>query len=231
MSDRTGIGEKAPGCDRMGDWCWTHMNKQFYPLDPRPEDVDVRDIFWALSHQCRFGGHTSEFYSVLEHSILVGGLAALPEVNGHVTDPAVTMMLYFLGLFHDATEAYLVDLPRPVKLSMPQYKEAENRLAGVIGESLGLGKNLMDLPPAVKLADNLALAIEARHFCGNPQNWHLPDLKPYPAASVCRPLVQGSPRYARNLAYRRYRLLVKDIFGDGEHTNKLLAMSEEAMDG
>lgn len=46
-----------------GDWIQTYTNKQFWPLDPRPEDVCIEDIAHALSLQCRFTGHVREFYS------------------------------------------------------------------------------------------------------------------------------------------------------------------------
>ena len=51
------------------DWIQTYSGKKFYPLDPRPEDIDIRDIAHALSLNCRFNGHCRCFYSVAEHSV------------------------------------------------------------------------------------------------------------------------------------------------------------------
>ena len=79
----------------------TFTGKIIDPINPDPEDIDIRDIAHSLSQQCRFTGHTSEFYSVAEHSVLVS--EAVPA-----RDAA-------LGLMHDATEAYLADLAKPIK--------------------------------------------------------------------------------------------------------------------
>ena len=73
---------------------------------PNPDDIRIEDIAHALSNQCRFAGHAREFYSVAEHSVHVSQLC-LPE---HA----------LWGLLHDASEAYLVDLPRPLKL-LPEF--------------------------------------------------------------------------------------------------------------
>jgi len=79
----------------------TYTGKKFWPLDPRPEDVDIIDIAHALSNQCRFTGHVKDFYSVAEHSLAVS--FACPKEFALV------------GLLHDADEAYLIDLAAPVK--------------------------------------------------------------------------------------------------------------------
>ena len=59
---------------RKGDWILTYSGIEFWPLDPRPEDVRIEDIAHALSMQCRFAGHCDRFYSVAEHSIRVADL-------------------------------------------------------------------------------------------------------------------------------------------------------------
>ena len=56
---------------RIGDWIQVHSGRQFWPLDPRTEEVDIHDIAHALSLVCRFTGHVKEFYSVAQHSVLV----------------------------------------------------------------------------------------------------------------------------------------------------------------
>ena len=109
--------------ERKGDWIQTFTGRQFWPLDPRVEEIDIRDIAHSLSMQCRFNGHCSKFYSVAEHSVLISW-AASPENK-------------LTALLHDATEAYLCDLPRPVKHSVPGYKEAEAVVEKVIAERFG----------------------------------------------------------------------------------------------
>jgi len=87
---------------RIGDWIQTYTGKRFWPLDPRPEDVDILDIAHSLSLLCRFTGHTSSFYSVSQHSILVA--------------QEVPKRLRLWALFHDAAEAYIGDIARPTNL-------------------------------------------------------------------------------------------------------------------
>ena len=117
---------------RNGDWIQTYTGLKMYPLDPRPEEIDIRDIVHALSNICRFNGHTTHFYSVAEHSC-------------HVYDtmlrwPELDRRSLMRGLMHDAAEAYLCDIPRPLKLheGWPQmYHDAEERIMRVIAAKFG----------------------------------------------------------------------------------------------
>lgn len=158
------MGETA----RKGDWIQTWTLRQFWPLDPRTEDVDLRDIAHALSLICRFTGHVNEFYSVAQHSVLVSERAAELAREKREEDP-----LYFArwGLLHDASEAYLVDVARPVKRmpEMAPYREAEARLQRVICERFGLSTSEPDL---VRRADGEVLYTEARDlFSGVHPEW------------------------------------------------------------
>lgn len=88
---------------------------------PVAETIDIRDIAHALAMTCRFNGHTSRFYSVAEHSVLVAQAALVAGAS-----PDVQMM----ALLHDATEAYLGDIVRPAKpLLGEDWHEAEVRLS------------------------------------------------------------------------------------------------------
>ncbi|WP_029007536.1 hypothetical protein [Azospirillum halopraeferens] len=120
---------------------WT--GRQVDPFALRPEDVDLRDIAHALSLQCRFAGHTSAFYSVAEHSVLVS--MACPHEHA------------LWGLLHDAAEAYLSDLPSPVKRRLPAFAEAESAVLAVIAERAGLP---LPVPDAVWEADRRMLVAE-----------------------------------------------------------------------
>ena len=105
-------------------WIQTYTGKPFWPLNPRIEDLDIEDIAHALSMQCRYSGHVKYFYSVAEHSI-------------HISR-AVSPENALWGLLHDASEAYLVDVPRPIKPHLPQYREAESVLMACIAQRYGL---------------------------------------------------------------------------------------------
>ena len=95
-------------------WISTQSVEQFDFINPKIEDIHILDIAHALSQICRFGGHTSSFYSVAEHSINV---ATLLEQQG------ADKITVLAGLLHDATEAYMGDMPRPIKQSLPYGDE------------------------------------------------------------------------------------------------------------
>lgn len=118
------------------DWMQTFTGKAFYPLEPEFSTIDIVDIAHALSLQCRFGGHCKSFYSVAEHCVLISH--------------AVPQEYALWGLLHDATEAYLVDLPRPIKKSMPDYVKAEKNLMTYICRHFKLSE---EEPKEVKDAD------------------------------------------------------------------------------
>lgn len=110
---------------RQGDWFQTYTGKRFYILDPRPEDIDIRDIAHSLAMKCRYGGHVSYFYSVAEHSVLLSHLVPSP--------------LAFMALMHDAEETYTGDIMRPIKESIGDgWRSIEARLNTVISEVFGL---------------------------------------------------------------------------------------------
>ncbi len=135
---------------RVGDWILTYTGVEFYPLDPRPEEIHIEDIAHALSMQCRYTGHVRAFYSVAEHSIRVAEICP-PEWK-------------LWGLLHDASEAYLVDLPRPLKRHSEigrLYRETEDRLMIAICERFGLTWQ-NPAPEPVERADRGMLWIEAR---------------------------------------------------------------------
>jgi hypothetical protein len=153
-------------------WMQTYTGKRFDPLNPDPALIDIDDIAWALSNICRFGGHSSRFYSVAEHSVLVGEY--LSGVGGR--------RLALAGLLHDATEAYLGDVPRPLKYrpEFAFYREAEAKLEALIFHKFGLNEFVCH--PEIKRVDNAILADEARQLMGDPgESWGLTE-KPLGAA-------------------------------------------------
>jgi len=121
----------------------THSGVLVNPLDPDPDTICIEDIVWSLAQQCRYNGHTSDFYSVAEHSVYVSRFVK-PE-----------NALY--GLLHDATEAYLCDVPRPIKPLLVGYYEIEDTLMKCIAAKFGLPATM---PLDVKQVDGAMLLPE-----------------------------------------------------------------------
>lgn len=127
------------------------------PLNLQPEDVRIEDIAHALSNQCRFSGATKSFYSVAQHSVICSKIVESP--------------FEFDALMHDASEGYLQDVARPLKIhpSFGQsYRGAEKRAEKVIASVFGTH---FPIRPEVKVADNIALVTEARDLMHGTDNW------------------------------------------------------------
>ncbi|WP_085025277.1 hypothetical protein [Ensifer aridi] len=133
---------------RVGDWIQTFTGKRFYPLDARIEDIDIRDIAHALSMQCRFAGHCLRFYSVAEHCVHLS----------RYLHPQHGLLVARWALLHDASEAYILDVPRPLKPFLTNYREIESHLMAAIARRFAL---YAAMPSALKEADNRILADEA----------------------------------------------------------------------
>lgn len=127
------------------DWFITCTGKRVYALAPQPESIDLMDIAHGLSNVCRFGGQCRHFYSVAQHSVLVSELVP-PEAARW-------------GLLHDATEAYIGDIIRPLKRELPDYKRIEKLWEAAIAIRFGLS---LEMPASVKHADHIALTTERR---------------------------------------------------------------------
>ncbi|MDB6445182.1 phosphohydrolase [Pseudomonas sp. 21TX0197] len=151
------------------NWILTHTGKRFDLFEPDVAMIDPRDIAHALAHLCRFNGHTREFYSVAQHSCLVADLV-----------PAEHKLA---ALLHDATEAYLGDMTRPLKEWMPYYRGFEDVIWGRVCERFGLE---VDLPSIVRQADLIALATERRDL-----------MPPDPAPWDCLVGVEPAPERIR----------------------------------
>jgi hypothetical protein len=135
------------------DTIYTYTGRTIRPLDPDPDDICVDDIAHALSNQCRFTGHTSKFSSVAEHCVRVADL--VPDE------------LQFEALLHDASEAYLSDIARPVKKApgfAETYLKYEAQLERAIAIRFGLPLRA-EIHPEIKRADQYALEAEVAAFC------------------------------------------------------------------
>lgn len=101
----------------------TYYNHSFNPTTAILDDIDIRDIAHSLSLLCRAGGHIPHFYSVAQHC-----LNCLGEARARQYSPRVQLGC----LLHDAGEAYLSDITRPVKECLPDYRRFEDRLQDLI---------------------------------------------------------------------------------------------------
>lgn len=125
--------------------CWieTYTGRNFWPLAPRVKDLDIEDIAHSLSNLCRYTGHTVSFYSVAQHCVLASSYSKFPR----------------WALMHDAAEAYLGDLSKPVKRLVPQFSEAEDRILELVAQKWGLE---WPMPDEVHVVDRRMFSTEWR---------------------------------------------------------------------
>lgn len=110
----------------------TYTGKHFNPMMPEGSSIDIRDIAHALSMICRGNGHVKTFFSVGQHCLNCAKEAVARGFSQRVI---------LACLLHDAGEAYLSDVPRPFKQSLPEYTIAEDKLLHLIYEKY-LGTSL-----------------------------------------------------------------------------------------
>ena len=147
-------------------WMRTVSGWRVDVLHPRVEDVDLEDIAHGLSMQCRYNGHVPRFYSVAQHSLAVAEL--VPDPN---------------ALLHDAAEAYLGDVIRPVKRALLSsgYARMESAFMEVIRRALAVRAPSPELVERIHVADQRVLAREMKQILHiNPAEWglHGVDLAP-----------------------------------------------------
>jgi len=116
------------------DYITTYTGEDFSPLEPDANQIYIEDIAHALSLLCRANGHFIRFYSVAQHCI---NCAAEAKARG------LSVRVQMACLLHDASEAYLSDITRPVKKHLSEYLKIEKRLQGMIYRKF-LGAPLSD---------------------------------------------------------------------------------------
>lgn len=165
-------------------------------LQPHVDMVRLEDIAHALANTCRFGGHTRPFYSVAQHSVLASRIVA-PEYAR-------------AALMHDAAEAYLGDVPKPLKRLLPDYQRIEQRVEAVTLARFGLS---LPLPVQVQRADLVLLATEQRDLMPyHEDKWGcIARVTPLPD-----PIVPVSPDEAREMFLARWDELFGGWEGNGE---------------
>ncbi|KKL05036.1 hypothetical protein LCGC14_2610080 [marine sediment metagenome] len=134
-------------------WFQTRSGQVFDFEDPSPDAINIEDIAHALSKQCRFNGHCTEFYSVAQHSCYVCDIITGSKA-GQLT-----------ALLHDAAEAYTGDMVAPLKYMLPDFRRIEKRVESAVFEKFFSRESLMERLDAVdeiKRADLIMLATEKR---------------------------------------------------------------------
>ena len=148
----------------------TFTSRLIYPFRDAPGDIRIVDIAHALSMQCRFNGHTREFYSVAEHCVRASEI--------------VTKADALWALLHDAHEAYTGDVPTPIKAALMvkvndierwPLSQLESNLQTRIEDRFALGSHL---PDSVKHADQVMLVTESRDLLHGEVS--LPGITPLP---------------------------------------------------
>lgn len=150
-------------------WIETFTGLHFEFLDPKDEQIHIRDIAHSLAFTCRYTGHSSRFYSVAEHSLFVSYLAADP----------------LAGLLHDASEAYITDIASPIKPHLANYKELEDMIMGRIANKFGFK---YPLDGDIKDCDATQLKTEAKYLLksgGNPWAHLYPTRRAHGIKPIC----------------------------------------------
>lgn len=188
------------------------LNRKYVdPINMAVDDVDIKAIAHALSHQCRFNGYTSRHYSVAEHSYYV---SLLVEAAGRAKglDEGDLVDVALQALLHDATEAYLVDIPRPLKSALPEYKGIEARLWAVCAAKFQI-KEARD--PSVIEAD-MRICVTEKLALLSPDGLERPewaslnrDYKAYTNGEITIPTAHIAPETARAWFLERYKDLTQ----------------------
>jgi uncharacterized protein len=143
-------------------WITTNSGKQLDFLQPDPDTILIQDIATGLSNMPRWAGQITTFYSVAEHSLLMESLARVRFGN---LDKELSKAI----LLHDATEAYMCDIPTPLKQLIPDYQEIETRLAVTIMAKFNISED-PEIWDKVTKMDAFMLKNEAIQRGGN-LNW------------------------------------------------------------
>ena len=189
------------------DFIETYTGRAFWPLSPKPEDVSIIDIAHSLSNQCRYSGATSALYSTAQHCCLLSNY-----VEKHMKGSTALDALQIL--MHDSAEAYLVDVPRPVKQHMPEYRKWDKTITMVIRSWLGIGD--VPIPEWQDELDSRIIVDErAQLMSDSGLDWmHDPSHGVYPLGIF---IVPWSPQVAEQQFLLRYADFTKKIFGTHQY--------------
>lgn len=148
----------------------TFTGVRFAPLSPHAEGIRTADIAHSLSLLCRANGHFKQFYSVAQHSLNCAGEAAGRGLSGKVQ---------LACLLHDASEAYISDITRPVKRDLPEYVAIEKRLQECIWDAFGISLTSEEAAQ-VEAVDDAVLYAEFEQLMGVKVFEKAPEIKSTP---------------------------------------------------
>lgn len=152
----------------MADYITTHSGVHFFPTNPKMEDFHIEDVAHALPLICRGNGHVKQFYSVGQHCIQCAKEAQARGYSGRMV---------LACLLHDASEAYMSDVPRPFKKYLKEYAVFEEKLLSLIYEKY-LGSDLSAEEQALlKQVDDDVLAYDLYYLLGEGKEEELPKLE------------------------------------------------------
>ncbi len=149
----------------------TFTGKVFDPLKMTKQDVCVEDIAHALSLVCRGGGHIRYFFSVAQHSMNCANEAAARGWSKRIV---------LACLLHDASEAYIADIIRPVKPYLSNYLDIEAQIMGVIYDYFGLADLTEEEKKCCKQIDDEMMEHELHRMMPGEENRPVPELKSKP---------------------------------------------------
>ena len=177
----------------------TYTGRKFYPLFPERSAISVIDIAHALSQQCRYTGHVRDFYSVAQHSCLLADHA-----ERKLKAPPIECLQI---LMHDAPEGYLVDIARPVKQYMPEYRKWDHGINDVIRQWLHVDH--LPIPAYQDELDTRVIVDERAQLMSDSGNvWNHDKLDPL--GIVIEPWM---PRQAEHQFLIQYATYTSDVFG------------------
>jgi 5'-deoxynucleotidase YfbR-like HD superfamily hydrolase len=139
------LNDAPKGCIRTNSGLYINV------FNPTPEMICIEDIAHAEAAMPRFAGHLDKRYSVAQHSLMAAQLASPKNRKA--------------ALLHDATEAYMLDMPTPIKNQLPEYKAAEDNLMLVIAEKFGFE---FPFDPEIKQIDKYLVNLEWEKLVRNP---------------------------------------------------------------
>ncbi len=120
----------------MRDYIQLITGKRFPFLNPKPEDINILAVACGLSHQCRYAGQIKQFFSIAEHSLQLS--YAVPSEYAK------------WALLHDAAEAFITDIPSPIKAHLPEFIEIENKVMEAVCDAFSIDR---EMPEIVKEYD------------------------------------------------------------------------------